>query len=778
MIKWMQLAIPTFSGSAARLRPHEQAHEAEAVPSSSLTADVGTRQHGFDLFLIGFLILFLELASIRWFAAGVIFLQFFTNVVLLACFLGMSCGCMAARQQRNWLGLFPVLALTTAVAAIVMIKTYNNWADLAIDVGHQASPQEVFFGTEYRNPDVARFTIPIDVIVAIFFILISLMFVGLGQMLGRAFDAYPNRVIGYTLNIGGSLVGIALFSLISLFHAPPAVWFLIAATGIAYLLARGGELTLMRGLALAALLAVVSAPAIDRALHSGIQTFWSPYYEVTYDPDAKSISVNNITHQVMVPLTHSESGGSVYSLIYLLQKYAGGTPFQDVLVIGAGSGNDIDRALHYGVNHIDAVEIDPVIQSIGINDNPDKPYSDPRVIRHLDDGRHFLRTTDRKYDLIVYALVDSLILHSSYANIRLESFLFTEQALNDIKNHLKPGGIFVTYNYFRQSWIVERVAAMAESVFGCKPIVMPLPYRDELASSSETSFTVIVAGCNSEIADAFRAHGSFWLNSQPAANADVNGFLIQPSAMRATEREGWQRIAPTTLIHDGGTTRFATDDWPFLYLRSMLIPDISIRAMIELGGLGLMMIYIFLPKRREQLRFDGRMFFLGAAFMLLETKAVVQLALLFGSTWIVNSLVFFTALVLILLANLVVLKVPPQRLTWYYVALLGLLVAAIAVPLGVFLSGGILFRFVIPCVLALGPMFFAGVIFAGYFRDSDDPDVAFGSNIAGSVVGGLSEYFSMLLGFRYLLLLAVAFYLLSALASAAQKGTLKSSGTA
>ena len=53
------------------------------------------------------------------------------------------------------------------------------------------------------------------------------------------------------------------------------------------------------------------------------------------------------------------------------------------------------------------------------------------------------------------------------------------------------------------------------------------------------------------------------------------------------------------------------------------------------------------------------MFFLGAAFMLLETKAVVQLALLFGSTWLVNSLVFFTALILILLANLYVLKAAP-----------------------------------------------------------------------------------------------------------------------
>jgi spermidine synthase len=731
---------------------------AEPGDHSAALAQMSVRRHGLTLFLTGFLVLFWELACIRWFAANVIFLQFFTNVVLLACFLGMSCGCMAARQRRDWLGRFPLLALGTFVAALAMLKIYNVWSGLAIDVGHQASPQEIFFGTEYRNPDVAQFTVPIDLIVAVFFVLIAFMFVGLGQVLGRAFDAYPNRVMGYTLNIGGSLVGIVGFSLISFVQAPPLIWFLIACAGIAFLLHQAGGLTLSRGVALAALLVTVTLPAAYRE-RSGIEAFWSPYYAVEYDTAGLGINVNNIGHQQMVPF---DNGGSSYSLIHLLRKAAGGAPFEDALIIGAGSGNDIDHALHNGVGRIDAVEIDPVIQSIGINHNPDRPYDDPRVVRHLDDGRHFLRTTDRKYDLVVYALVDSLILHSGYANIRLESYLFTEQALNDIKRVLKPGGIFVTYNFFRQGWVVERVAAMSESVFGCKPIVLSLPYRETLPSSSPSGFTMIVAGCNPAIADAFASHRNFWLNRLPVKNQDVDGFAVQPATMPAAEREDWQRIAPTTIVHDTGSPRFATDDWPFLYLRDKLIPDLSIRSMIVLGVLGVAMVYLFLPKGRERMRVDGRMFFLGAAFMLLETKAVVQLALLFGSTWLVNSLVFFTALILILLANLYVLKAPPRQLLWHYAGLLGLLAATIMIPLDVFLGGGIFWRYAVPCALALGPMFFAGVIFARTFRDTADPDLAFGSNIAGSVLGGLSESFSMLLGFRYLLLLAIGFYLLSA----------------
>jgi SAM-dependent methyltransferase len=716
---------------------------------------LGARRQGFNLFLVGFLVLFLELACIRWFAAYVIFLQFFTNVVLLACFLGMSCGCLAARQRRDWLDHFPALALVAVVTALAVHVLYLRWSGLAIDVGHQASAQEVFFGTEYRNPDVAQFAVPIELIVAGFFVLIALMFVGLGQALGRTLDSYPDRVRGYTLNIGGSLAGIIGFSLLSFVQAPPVVWFLLCCAGIAYLLKQNARLTSRRALALTALIIVVAAPGIFKSSR-GRELRWSPYYAVDYKIATGQIGVNTIGHQQMVPF---ERGGASYSLIHLLQKHGGGEPFQDVLVIGAGSGNDLAHALRFGARRVDAVEIDPTIQDIGIRHHPDRPYQDARVFRHLDDGRHFLRTTDRTYDLVVYALVDSLILHSGYSNIRLESYLFTEQAFADIRRVLKPGGTFVTYNFFRQGWIVERVAAMAEVVFGCKPVIMSLPYVETLGSSAHAGFTVIVAGCNRRIAESFARRGTFWLSVMPGRNLDVDGFAVRPEAMPPEQRGDWQPIAPTSLGHDEGAPILANDDWPFLYLRGRLIPHLSLRSIAVLGGLGVALIYLFRPDGPRQI--DTRMFFLGAAFMLVETRAVVQLALLFGGTWLVNSLVFFTVLVMVLLANLYVLKAPAIRLAWHYGGLLMALAVSVMVPLDAFLSGGMLWRYAVPCGLALGPMFFAGVIFARSLRDSSSPDHAFGCNIAGSVVGGLSEPLSMLLGFRHLLLLAMAYYLVS-----------------
>src|SRR5262249_25949979 len=153
-----------------------------------------------------------------------------------------------------------------------------------------------------------------------------------------------------------------------------------------------------------------------------------------YTPAPKYvIGVNLIGHQEMI--SH-KAPYPAYALPYLFNRDSGSRPFEDVLIIGAGSGNDVSRALQWGARHIDAVEIDPVIYELGQRDHPDQPYQDPRVTVHLNDGRNFLRSTDKKYDLVIFALVDSLVLHSGYSNIRLESYLFTRQCFEDVRRVL------------------------------------------------------------------------------------------------------------------------------------------------------------------------------------------------------------------------------------------------------------------------------------------------------------------------------------------------------
>jgi len=106
-----------------------------------------------------------------------------------------------------------------------------------------------------------------------------------------------------------------------------------------------------------------------------------------------------------------------------------------------------------------------------------------------------------------------------------------------------------------------------------------------------------------------------------------------------------------------------TDDWPFLYLLNPTVPTLNLRGIAVMAVCSLALLYWFAPPGSQTELADV---FLGAGFMLLETKGVVHLALLFGSTWIVNSIVFFAILVMILLSNLYVLLVRPTRVWPYY----------------------------------------------------------------------------------------------------------------
>src|SRR5206468_5878498 len=206
-----------------------------------------------------------------------------------------------------------------------------------------------------------------------------------------------------------------------------------------------------------------------------------------------------------------------------------------------------------------------------------------------------------------------------------------------------------------------------------------------------------------------------------------------------------------------------------------MIPTLSLRGIIIMAGLALLLIFLFRPRRKQNIgkgevlnpgsrgALNLQLFFLGAGFMLIETKAVVSMALLFGSTWGVNSVVFFTVLVMILIANRWTLKFQPTHLWPYYAGLLATLALNALIPLDLFLGMNRSLQVTGACLLVLTPVLFAGVIFAASFKRTAEPDRAFGFNIAGAMMGGLAENSSMLLGFQYLVLVAIFFYALSTL---------------
>jgi spermidine synthase len=735
-------------------------------------------------------ILFLELAAIRWFPAHVLYLTFFTNIVLLACFLGMSVGCLAANHRRNYLKWTPFLLALALLGALFVEISSGSFVKF-LDVGHQASPQLIFFGTEYHSQDLSRYAIPVEALCGFFFLIIALAMVGPGQELGRALNRWTNRVQAYSINISGSIVGILLFALCSWLQLSPLWWFTLVALGLAYFLFISPRRYFRKVISFGPLAALLLIAMVSLAAYTPIhndyvgqrdaQHFWSPYYRIDFKEKDLSLSVNLIYHQQMVSRNEVFPA---YALPHLLNRDSGRPAFKDVMIIGAGSGNDVSRALQWGADHVDAVEIDPAIYGLGRQYHPDHPYQDSRVQIHLDDGRNFLRATDRKYDLIIYALVDSLVLHSGYSNIRLESYLFTQQAFADVKRHLKPGGTFVIYNYFRQGWLAARLENGLEEVFGAgNSLVLTLPYRKVIEPETATfgDFTVFFAGDTNALRTAFTRQPEYLLRQdQVPGPASPNGFAGQSPAGASTsvdkgnqgnqELAGWQRFGLATVAPVEGGIRNATDNWPFLYLRSPMIPTLSLRGMIIMGVLALLLIVVFLPRRKAgdaSVRANGslnlQMFFLGAGFMLVETKAVVSMALLFGSTWVVNSVVFFAVLVMILLANLWTLKSRTQPLGLYYAGLFVTLVLNTLIPLDFFLGMNRTMQVAGACLLVFAPILFAGLIFAALFKRTAEPDRAFGFNIAGAMIGGLAEYSSMLLGFQYVVLVALLFYALSAL---------------
>lgn len=797
-------------------------------------------RHTWELFIISFLVLFLELVCIRWFPVHVLFLTFFVNLVLLACFVGMSIGCLLANRSTSyiyntpyWLGLTIILAL--------IIDKYSGSLIYSVLMGDQSQTDIVYFGTEvaasYKNR--LPFAIPIEVFAAVYFAMIVAIFVGPGQEMGRAFNRIPQRTTAYSANLLGSLAGIAAFAVCSYFRIPPPVWFgIVSIIILRWIWIRYYSLdnnildskiiiknyTLYRIIKFIFIIfpIVLTIPTSGILNNQEKLTIWSEYYRIDYIPAKQMIVTNLIAHQLIEPQSQPPEAAIPYALPYLLQRelhHHDGTlawpDFRRILIIGAGCGNDVARALLFASKHpdlhIDAVEIDPVIQQLGMWYHTDQPYSDPRVHVTINDGRNFLRQApDSTYDLVIFALVDSLVLQSGYTSLRLESYLFTLESFYDVKRILKPQGIAVIYNVFRQGWITARLREQLRAAFGgVEPVIIATPPRSEIRLNHFLPHTGVSIFSGGEevlapLRQAFVSHQDqavrFWYPWNVGIQAEVDPnvprtrkaqFGTTPPPMPPIEEGSddsqledksksptWIGLYPAIVEDSNGSLKLATDDWPFLYTRFPSIPNLTLRSMILIAGLSVILWWLYggWHMWRPGTSDSGtqhvmpvewgllvRSFFLGAGFMLLETKAVVQMALLFGGTWMVNTAVFAAILLMSLLSNLYVIWTQPRRLEIYYGGLILSLLAGLWITPTAFLGWSGSIQVLAACVLTFLPIAFAGVVFATTLRRTEQPDRLIGANIAGAILGGLSENTSVIWGFSGLLIVACGFYMISML---------------
>ena len=203
----------------------------------------------------------------------------------------------------------------------------------------------------------------------------------------------------------------------------------------------------------------------------------------------------------------------------------------------------------------------------------------------------------------------------------------------------------------------------------------------------------------------------------------------------------------------------STDDWPFFYMPQRTYLTTYLVMIGVLLVLSLTFVRSFLESDgRSSVGFSAPCFFLGAGFMLIETKGITELALVYGSTWVVISVVVAAILTMAFLANTLIIKIgSPPRAVSYGLLTASLLVGVAAYTFGLPALSPNLERIILTGVLTL-PLFFSGFAFSTELDRSSFVPIALSSNLMGAMVGGFLEYNSMYFGFGSLYWLALAMY--------------------
>ncbi|HEY6488092.1 MAG: hypothetical protein WCC26_04780 [Terracidiphilus sp.] len=674
------------------------------------------------LFIASFAALYFELTIIRYLSTEIRVFAYFKNMALIASFFGIGFGMILGGPPKTIKRLFPLIA-----GALFLLITYAT----VLRLTHLPIPSSdyVMWGIQPIAPDgrwfipwlILMFVIYLVVVPGILWLVVAFFSV-LGGLVGECLAEFP-PLQGYGVNLGGSFAGILVFTLLSILGLPPVVW---VGFGLLTLV----PFFLRQRWAVPIFVLVTCACAFS----SQSQTYWSPYYRITVTALAPPpgwprtaaylIDVNHDYHQVILDLSKeftareptaepNHYGRPIYELPYRFAPNPG-----RVLIVGAGTGNDVASALRHGAAHVDAVEIDPFIVSLGRKFHPEHPYDSAKVTVYVDDARAFFKKADQKYDLIVFGYLDSHTLLSGLSSIRLDNYVYTLESFKEARKLLQKDGVLVLGFGTGDSFVSDRLFATLTSAFGTPPLAY---YK-----KNEMAGVLFVEGRTAD----------------PTLDSDF------------PEISGELKARPAHAI-------LATDQWPFLYLRSRTIPFAMWSVLALILYFAASAVQKQVPLKSLASRQGLHLFFLGAGFMLLETKGVTELSLLFGSTWIVNSVVIISFLGMGLLANTFVLFRPVSRIV-AYVFLFLVLITSMFLPYSLFAGLPAIWRVVVPATLAGLPVFFSGLIFSRSFRDVISPSQALGINLLGAVVGGSLENLVMIGGTPILGILALLLYGLSA----------------
>lgn len=656
-----------------------------------------------SLILASLLALFLELVFIRWIPSNVMSLAYFSNIVLISSFLGLGLGAALASKERDTFKWFPLILLT-------IVSIFISFKKFEVIIPPQASEWiwSYYTGNQIKTPPIQIGIFPALIIV---YVLNTILFFLIGQKIGSLMSEFK-PLKAYSLDLIGSIFGILTFGVLSFLGGginSPSVWFIIVGILTLWFF-KNKPIHLIIGI-------LFLSVAIFIVNKNSAKELWSPYYNIQIKNNEDSsfnLYVNKFFHQQAVNFSSNTKAKEKYSLPYTLKSP------NKVLILGAGTGNDVATAIAHNVPEISAVEIDPVIADLGKN-HPNLPYKNTNVKLFIDDARSFLKKDKSKYDMIILGTLDSHALLSAMSTVRLDNFIYTVESFKDIKEHLSSEGVAVLLFSVPTSWLGEKLIKTSAFVFE-----NPRPL--------------------------FYIGDSFLYNLMIVAGPGVETIITDTKI----DKTLFKQIP--NIQYD--VYELPTDDWPYLYLQGRNIPSHYLKVVAVLLIISFITLHIAAPHNelnKETLNF----FSLGTAFLLLETKSVTTLSLLFGSTWVVNIFVFGGILGMVLLANIFVSNVAIKRI-WLIYILLGLsLLLNLFIPPSYFLGYTFIFGNILATILVSLPIFFSSIIFSYHFKSVSELKTMYGINLMGAVLGGFLEYTSMLTGLSSLYFIAGIFYIIS-----------------
>ena len=671
------------------------------------------------LFALSFLALFLELTIIRWVPGSARLVAYYANLMLISSFLGIGLGAMLAERSRNLVRWFP--ALLSINVLFLVVARYVLLPGSSVELRYGALAVGV---TSYLT------------LLGIFF-LNAALFVPLGEQIGQQFHRLEN-LRAYAWDLGGSLAGTLIFGIFAVTHFSPQLGLAMAVALFAMLFPR----EVRNGRTIVLLLVAVGVSVATTEWRAT----WSAYSHLSIhaesestrtrfsraptppadlmtmqDPPSYTLLVNQHFYQYhrtndirrFTPGTLAYERVARYRVRYLI-PYAFQTTPRSVVVVGSGGGLDIESAILHGAEHVDAVEIDPAIVSFARRYSAAGMYGNPRVMLHIDDARAFFERAAPGYDLVVFGMLDSHGLFSSMANIRLDGFVYTVEGIRSAWRLLNADGVLsLAFGSSGRPWLDGKLYRMVMEATGRQPRVY-----------SNTGTMVMVVE-KQPIQDPPAAFGQFVPWHPTAAD------LASPAA---------------------------TDDWPYLYLRQRTIPPDYLLVIVSLLTISVLAVLRLKPKGAgvEELHFGA----MGAGFLLLETKSIVDSSLYFGATWIVSLIVISGVLLLVLCANALSARFRGFS-RWQYAPLIGSILLVYAVPHNLILGLPFTGRVVWTALVVPLPIFFAGLVFSSTFKRTAYPSAVFGANLVGAMVGGFAEYLSMAIGSRSLVVVVIIAYLVS-----------------